>query len=416
MIFRFLPSLSLGPLRNPWLLRLLAIGRSLLPAHSLPLSAFMLRFRPLNLLTALFSVAFATAMILCQWGFRDALFESSVAVHKLFTADVVMINRGAVSTLTWMSTFPEAELEELRGDPRVVATSDARIAYLRWSRDGDPTARLITAVGINPNRPELLRADLADHLDLLRTPQRILFDRRSRPEYGDIRRLIRSREVPTARLETTRVAIAGLIDIGASFGADASAVMSRETLETIMPSMNSGEIEIGLIKLRDASQSEAFIATANRYLPTHLRLLTPEQFSQMEQEFWDRSKPVGFIFFFGVMMSLFIGSAILFLVLNTIILLHSGDFATMMALGYSRGRLQWSIFNQSLLLSLFGFPVGCIIAEVFYKLTRTFTNLPVDTDLRRSTIVFLFILISSSTSGLLTLRRLNETHPSDAFA
>jgi ABC-type lipoprotein release transport system permease subunit len=87
-----------------------------------------------------------------------------------------------------------------------------------------------------------------------------------------------------------------------------------------------------------------------------------------------------------------------------------------MALGYSRARLQWSVFNQSLLLSLCGYPLGFALAEVVYAVTRRFTNLPVSTDLERSMIVFLFILLTSSTSGLLTLQRLNETHPSDAFA
>lgn len=396
--------------------RLQALLRGLPIGNSLPLSVHVLRFRPLNLLTALFSVAFATAMILCQWGFRDALFDSSVAIQRLFQADVVMISRGSVSTLTWMSTFPQSQLDGVRGDPRVETTAEARIAYARWSRSGDPTARLLTAVGVNPNQPSLLREDLASHLDLLATPGQILFDRRARPEYGDIRSLIQAKDMPLAMLENNRVRIAGLIDIGASFGADATAVMSRETLETILPSMNSGEVEIGLIKLKDPQQRDAFMRSVSGSLPSGLLLLSPDQFARMEQEFWDRSKPIGFIFLFGVTMSLFIGSAILFLVLNTIILLHSGDFATLMALGYNRTRLQWSVFNQSLLLSIFGYPLGFALAEVVYAVTRRFTNLPVSTDLQRSLIVFLFILLTSSASGLLTLQRLNETHPSDAFA
>jgi putative ABC transport system permease protein len=402
--------------RNGRLPRLKALLRGLPIGNSLPLSVYVLRFRPLNLLTALFSVAFATAMILCQWGFRDALFESSVAIQRLFKADVVMIHSASVSTLTWMTTFPRAQLDELRGDPRVTHTAEARITYMRWSRSGDPTARLLTAVGVNPNEPALLRGDLASHLDLLAIPGQILFDRRARPEYGDIGSLIQAKDIPLAMLENSRVSIAGTIDIGASFGADATAVMGRETLETIMPSMNSGEVEIGLIKLKDPQQREAFVRSVSSSLPPGIRLLTPEKFAQMEQEFWDRSKPIGFIFLFGVTMSLFIGGAILFLVLNTIILIHSGDFATLMALGYSRARLQWSVFNQSLLLSLCGYPLGFALAEVLYGVTRRFTNLPVSTDLERSMIVFLFILLTSSTSGLLTLQRLNETHPSDAFA
>lgn len=382
---------------------------------SLPLAVAILRFRPLNLLTALLSIAFASAMILSQWGFREALFSSSVAIQKLFQADVVMISRGSVSTLTWMSTFPEAYLTALQGNPLVRATAEARIAYMRWSFNGDPSARLLTAVGINPQQADLYGPPLARHSSLLRTPGRILFDRKSRPEYGDVQAAIRRGTTPQANLERSRVNVAGLIHIGASFGADATAVMSRETLEMILPGMNSGEIEIGLIQLTDPTALISFLQDARRSIPNDVQLLTPAEFARMEQTFWDQSKPIGFIFLFGVGMSLFIGSAILFLVLNTIILLHNDDFATLMALGYTRSRLQRSIFHQSLLLSLMGYPIGYLIAEVVYAVTRMATNLPMAMDSQRIGIVFLFILSSSGASGLLTMRRLQETSPADAF-
>ncbi len=382
---------------------------------SLPLAISILRFRPLNLITALLSIAFAAAMILCQWGFRDALFSSSAAIQKLFNADVVLISRSSVSTLTWMSTFPEAYLTALQGNPRVSNTAEARIAYMRWSFNGDPSARLLTAIGINPQRSTLYAHPLARHCQLLRTPGRILFDRKSRPEYGNVKAAINSGTTTQAILERSRVTVAGLIHIGASFGADATAVMSRETLEDILPGMNSGEIEIGLIKLKDPTQQTAFIRETSRTLPSDVQLLTPSAFIQMEQNFWDRSKPIGFIFLFGVGMSLFIGSAILFLVLNTIVLLHNDDFATLMALGYTRARLQRSIFNQSLLLTLAGYPIGYLIAEVIYAITRLATNLPMAMDTQRIGIVFIFILGASCSSGLLTMRRLNETSPADAF-
>jgi putative ABC transport system permease protein len=230
-----------------------------------------------------------------------------------------------------------------------------------------------------------------------------------------VKAAINSGTTTQAILERSRVTVAGLIHIGASFGADATAVMSRETLEDILPGMNSGEIEIGLIKLKDPTQQRAFIRETSRTLPSDVQLLTPAAFIQMEQNFWDRSKPIGFIFLFGVGMSLFIGSAILFLVLNTIVLLHNDDFATLMALGYTRSRLQRSIFNQSLLLTLAGYPIGYLIAEVIYAITRLATNLPMAMDVQRIGIVFLFILGASCSSGLLTMRRLNETSPADAF-
>jgi len=363
----------------------------------------------------MFSVAFATAMILCQWGFRDALFDSSVAIQNIFDADVVMIHKSSVSTLTWMSTFPLELIDEMRGDPQISHAAEVRFTYMRWGRRGEQTSRLLTAIGVNTREPELYRKDLSTHLGLIATPGQILFDRKSRPEYGDISSLIKQPESVYGMLENSRVKIAGTIDIGASFGADAAAVMSRETLESIMPMTNSGMVEIGLIKLKNPSMRDEFLRSANANSKESVRFITLNQLAKMERDFWDRSKPVGFIFLFGVLMSLFIGTAILFLVLNTIILLHQGDFATLMALGYRRSRLQMSVLNQSLLISLLGYPVGFVIAEIVYGFTRQSTNLLVGTSVSRSFITFLFVFFSSCASGLFAMRRLNETCPSDAF-
>ncbi len=384
--------------------------------NTLPLGLQILRFRLLNLVTALAAVAFASSLMLTQWGFRDALFSSSVAIQKLFQADVVMISRRSVSTLTWMSTFPDAYLDALHADSRVADSTAVRLAYMRWTLDGQHTARLSTAIGVEPSRTAFFSPPLARAAPLLQLPGRLLFDRLSRPEYGDVEAQLRSGDAVVTYLEDQRVRVAGVIDIGASFGADATTIMSRESFETILPGLNNGEVEIGLIRLVPGSAASAFIASQGQRLAADVRLLTPAEFVRFEQDFWDRSKPIGFIFLFGVLMGMVIGSSIIFLVLNTIILLHVDDFATLMALGYSRWRLQLVIFNQAIMLSLLGYPLGLGIAEGIYALTRLTTNLPMQMTPTRALVVFALSVGLCALSGILSLQRLNETSPADAFS
>jgi len=383
---------------------------------TLPLGFQILRFRLLNLITALAAVAFAAALILTQWGFRDALFSSSVAIQRLFQADVVLISRQSVSTLTWMSTFPDAYLENLHADPRVIGTTSVRTGYMRWTLEGQQSARLTTAIGVEPGQTAFFSEPLARTAPLLQVPGRLLFDRLSRPEYGDVEGRLRAGGPVVAHLEDQRVRVAAVLDIGASFGADATAVMSRESFETILPGLNNGEVEIGLIQLAPGSDVAAFILSQEQRIPPDVRLLTPAQFVRFEQDFWDRSKPIGFIFLFGVLMGMVIGTSIIFLVLNTIILLHIDDFATLMALGYSRWRLQLVIFNQAIILSLLGYPLGLAISQAIYTLTRLTTNLPMVMTPTRVIIVFLLSVGLCALSGILSLMRLNETSPADAFS
>jgi putative ABC transport system permease protein len=383
---------------------------------SLPLGLQILRFRLLNLVTALAAVAFAASLMLTQWGFRDALFSSSVAIQKLFQADVILISWHSVSTLTWMSTFPDAYLSALRADRRIADTTTVRIGYMRWTLEGQHTARLSTALGVEPGHADFFTPSLARAASLLQMPGRLLFDRLSRPEYGDVERLLQAGQPVQAYLEEQRVRVVGVLDIGASFGADATTIMSRESFETILPGLNNGEVEIGLIRLQPGTDRSAFLRDQQQRLPADVRLLSPEQFVRFEQDFWDRSKPIGFIFFFGVLMGMVIGGSIIFLVLNTIILLHIDDFATLMAIGYSRWRLQLVIFNQAIILSLLGYPLGLAISEAIYALTRLTTRLPMQMTFGRAITVFLLTVALCAVSGILSLRRLNETSPADAFS
>lgn len=392
-----------------------AIWNSLPIAKNLPLSVLILRFRPLNLITAAMSVAFATTAILLQWGFKDALFENSLSVQKLFDADVVIIHKETVSTLGVMSTFPIGLVDEFRGDPRVKNASEVKLGYMRWGMPGDPASRLIVAVGVNPGEPEVYRSDLATHLNLIALPGQILFDRMSRPEYGNISSLIKGEKSVYGMLERQRVKIAGTLFVGPSFGADASVIMSRETYESILPSYSPGEAELGLIKLRDPKLRRDFLSSYSKSLPDNVRAMLPEELARMEVEFWDRSKPIGYIFSVGIIISVIVGVSVLFLILNTVVLLHQGDFATLMALGYSRSRLQLSIFNQAMLMCVVGYPVGFLIAEMVYGITRRLTNLQVYSTLFRSSSTFFFVFIVSCVSGLIAMRRLRESHPSDAF-
>ncbi|MCY4359487.1 MAG: ABC transporter, partial [Cyanobacteria bacterium MAG APA_bin_95] len=60
--------------------------------RQIPLAWCLLTRQPGRLAVALAGICFAGMLMFLQLGFRDALFDASIAIHRLFNADVVLIS------------------------------------------------------------------------------------------------------------------------------------------------------------------------------------------------------------------------------------------------------------------------------------------------------------------------------------
>ncbi len=86
----------------------------------------------------------------------------------------------------------------------------------------------------------------------LAAPDEVLFDVRSRPEFGDLAALFRSGPVQT-EIADRRVSIRGLFEMGASFSADGTAITTDEGFARLFPQRNSQLVDLGLIHLRSSA-------------------------------------------------------------------------------------------------------------------------------------------------------------------
>ena len=84
----------------------------------IPLAWKNLVHEPRRLIVAMGGIGFAVVLMFMQLGFRNALFDSTVAVHRMLNADLV-ITSTARYTLSVKETFSRRRLDAGRGLPGV---------------------------------------------------------------------------------------------------------------------------------------------------------------------------------------------------------------------------------------------------------------------------------------------------------
>ena len=210
----------------------------------IPLAWCLLTRQPVRLLVALAGISFAGILMFMQLGFRDGLFDASVTIHKLFDADLVLMSPRTMSSIG-MASFPGRRLVQTLADPDVRGITPVHWNFLLWRNPETRATRSILALGFEPSDPLFVDPSLAEKARLLTQRDRVLFDERSRAEFGPVARWFREGRTVDSEVAGRRVRVAGLVSLGPSFGADGNMITSSETFLRLIPSTPPGSIELG---------------------------------------------------------------------------------------------------------------------------------------------------------------------------
>ncbi|QNI73346.1 ABC transporter permease DevC [Synechococcus sp. NOUM97013] len=380
----------------------------------IPLASLMLVRQPVRLAVALAGISFAGILMFMQLGFRDGLFDASVTVHRLFDADIVLISPRSTSSVS-MAGFPRRRLVQAMALPEVEGITPVNWNLLLWRNPETRGTRSILALGFEPGDPLFVDPTLAPKAQLLTQKGRVLFDEKSRPEFGPVAEWFKDGRVVESEISGKRVRVAGLIGLGTSFGADGNMLTSRETFRELLPNTPPGSIEVGLVRLKAGADPEAVVQQLNALLPDDVTVLTKDGFIDFEQNYWRSSTSIGFIFTLGAAMGFVVGCVIVYQVLYSDVSDHLPEYATLMAMGYKLTTLLGVVVREGLLLALFGYLPAYAAGQGLYWLVRSATQLPVGMDLTRATTVFSMILVMCMASAGLAMRRLVDADPAEIF-
>ncbi len=383
-------------------------------ARKIPLSWLQLTRDKSRLAVALAGIAFADILMFMQIGFRDALYYSNVRLHSSLNGDIVLINQQSNALLA-MEQFSQRRLYKALELQAVESVHPIYLDYTTWRNPITGRPRSILIFGMNPESNLFDLPGVQSHLEQLKQPDVVLFDRSSREEYGPIASQFKGGNTLIAEVQRRRVKVGGLFTLGTSFGADGNLITSDVNFLRIFRNRQRGLIDIGLIRLRAGQNPHVVAQQLRNHLPQDVNVLTKQEFIDFERNYWATSTAIGFIFSLGTIMGFIVGTVIVYQILYTEVSDHLSEYATLKAIGYTQKYLLMVILQEAFLLACLGYVPGWIFAMFLYSRAREATLLPIFMSYSRAITVLILTILMCFISGAIAVRKLRSADPADIF-
>jgi putative ABC transport system permease protein len=379
-----------------------------------PLAWLQVTREKTRLAVAVAGIAFADILMFVQIGFQEALFDSAIKPHQSLRTDLVLINP-QFETFAAVKSFKRERLYQAQGFPGVKSVSSFYIGTGEWRNPTTRTTRSILVFGIDPGNITFNLPDVNQNLNQLQMFNRVLFDRASRPEYGDIAQIFQQQSTLETELNKRNVQVGGIFTLGTSFTADGNVIASDSTFMQLFPERKPDEIDVGLIQLKPGTDILQVQSMMKSVLPDDVKVLTLAEFAEIEKAYWGNATPIGFIFGFGTIIGFVVGLIIVYQILYSDVSDHLAEYATLKAMGYADRYLVGVLIQEALLLAVLGFIPGFVLANGLYSLAKSATLLPIVMDVNRAVYVLILTIVMCTGSGAIALRKLQAADPADIF-
>ncbi len=260
---------------------------------------------------------------------------------------------------------------------------------------------------------------------LLSSGYAVLIDQKTQRDYGPLDGRYFTNEDLGRETEIggQKFSIGGLFDLGTGLAANGAVITSAAGFSRVMPWDVNRHVSIGLIDLEAGVSVEQVVADLTARLQVGgkgkdsmaVDVLSYDEMLKLERKRWLEQTPIGLIFQLGVVLSLLVGAAIVYMVLATDVTNRLPEYATLMAMGYSRKYLASIVMTQAITLCLCGFVVAWGAAIVLYLLTYYASGIPIAMNNQRVVNVLALGLLMSCVSGLLALRKRWKAEPASLF-
>ena len=381
----------------------------------IPLAWLQLTREPFRLSVVLAGVAFAVVLILMQLGFRDAMFESAVRYHRALDYDLALLSP-KMQFIGLPQSFSRRRLYQARGFEGVAAVTPVYLGLQVWKNTDDPAQmRLIYVVGIDPSRDVLDVPGFDESWDRVKLADFVLYDRASRPEFGSVVDRFETGQRVMTEVGERRIQVAGLFELGTSFGIDGSVITSDLNFLRLFPNRSPGAIDLGLVELEPGADPVAVRDAIAAGIPRDVEVLTKAGFIAREKGYWDSNTPIGFVFLFGVIMGLVVGGVIVYQILFSDVSEHLREYATLKAMGYRNAYLVSVVLQESVILALLGYVPGLIVTLGLYRVSEAATGLPLELTTERAAFVLVLTLAMCCISGAIALRKVRSADPAEVF-
>jgi putative ABC transport system permease protein len=393
--------------------RLRAAART---ATAMPLGAQQLKRQRTSTLLSLAGVTASLLVIFAQLGIERAVYESSVRLHRMVAGDLVVVPYGFKS-MQLHAEVPVAVTDIVETNPSVVNTAPFWFGVMSISHPGMPTSRRIAWYAIDPERPSIDAPGLRENLFKLRETRRILYDRDSRPYFGNLA------EAADAGKETTvlgppdnrgllrQLFVVGNFAVGPNVLNDGAILMSEQTMAEVFGAWWSDRPAFVAIKLAPGSDPIAVQRQLNQSLVGRGEAITVQEFEKRERNYWSGETPVGYITDLGFVMGIMIGMVFIYYAQYQIIRFYLPEYAILKSLGYGWWFFLFMIGQIGAAIITPAFILAFTLGRGVYAATEAAMHLGMSMGLREMVVALIACVIMTVVSSLFAIRRLWKVDP-----
>ena len=380
----------------------------------LPIGWLQLSHNKARLAAAIAGVAFANLLVFMQLGILGALNGSTIAPYAMLNADIIISSEDG-NTLTDSGNVARARMFQALGVPGVASATPLFIGTLPFTMK-DGTSVSLLAFGVDTSHPSFVSPVIAASLGELESENTALLDTQTRGVPASAYQGLLSGQPFAFEVNGQTLTAIGTLEVGGGFLADGTLVLSDQTFLRFFERRTSGAPSHILIKVDDNVSVDQVVQRIANLLPAEsVKVNTMEGAAKADLAFMSTERPTGIIFGFGVLIGIIVGIVIVYQVLSTDVADHLREYATFKAMGYGQPFFLGIVFEEAIVLAIFGFIPGFIVSLGLYAGLSSVTSLPVAMDASRAILVFLGTLSACTLSGAIATRRLAGADPADLF-
>ena len=391
-------------------------------ASKIPLAWLQLIRNKLRSLIAVAGIAFIVMLMFMQLGFQDALYNSATQVHRTLQGDLFLVS-SQYKALTATQSFSRTRLYQALGFEGVESVTPIYLGFAKFKNPDTGEKYSIYVMGFEPSKAVINLPGIEENIDKLKRSNVVLFDKDSRPEFGDVAlRFQRGESLPSIEifpfdsLAGLRLRVGGLFSLGPSFGVDGNLIVNDTTFLRIFQSARPADkIDVGAIALKPGVDAQKITRQLRDKLPSDILIFTHKEFVNFEKEYWANRTPIGFILNLMLTMGSVVGIVIVYQILFSNIASQLVAYATLKAIGYANNYLLRVVFKQAFILAVLGYIPGWIISKYLYEFAMKATKLPINMSFNNALIVLIATALMCMTSGALTINQLRSADPADIF-
>jgi putative ABC transport system permease protein len=355
-------------------------------------------------------------VIFAQLGIERAVYESSVRLHRMVAGDLIIVPYGFKS-MQLHTEVPVAVTDIIATNPSVASYSPFWFGVMSISHAGMPTSRRLAWYAIDPERPAVDVPGLRENLYKIRETRRVLYDRESRPYFGNLAEMAQgATEVPVLGPPDNRgllrqLFVVGTFAVGPNVLNDGAIMMSQETMAEVFGNWWSDRPAFISITLAPGADVTAVRQQLNRTLMGRGEAIDKHEFELRERLYWSRETPVGYITDLGFVMGVMIGMVFIYYAQYQIIRFYLPEYAILKSLGYDWWFFLFMIGQIGAAIITPAFVLSFTLARLVYGVTEAAMHLGMSMGLREMLVALVACVIMTVVSSLFAIRRLWKVDP-----